>query len=261
MSDLRQVVCNAKGGSAEQCRINNDCRMIDHDRVVVRRRARERFARQHSGSAGAVLHHDRLADASADRFRQQTRKVVVATARWVGNQQADRPCGIARSFGEPSMSSGRNVAKPAALAPSRARQAAATALKALAVFDVIAGADRPLIFDELAGQSGLPKATLHRMLSALQEAGLVAFNPARRTYRLGMRILDLANQLWEEVDLHGALDAELGELPKRSDETAHAAVLEGFQIAVIASGPRSTPCSSSICMVAGCPPTAPPPAK
>ena len=117
--------------------------------------------------------------------------------------------------------------------PAAERPAAATALKAIAVFDLIADAERPLQFRELAARSGLPKATLHRMLSALLGSGLIGFDPAEKTYWLGMRILDLASRIWERIDLGSALGNELGQLRKITGETAHAAMLDGFQIAYV----------------------------
>lgn len=118
-------------------------------------------------------------------------------------------------------------------AESVERPAAATALKAIGIFDLIAASERPLLFKEIATRSGLPKATLHRMLSALLETGLIGFDPNTKSYWLGMRILDLANRIWERIDLSGAFGVELAHLRKISGETAHAAVLEGFQITYV----------------------------
>ncbi|MBS7706154.1 SMP-30/gluconolactonase/LRE family protein [Chelatococcus asaccharovorans] len=110
---------------------------------------------------------------------------------------------------------------------------AGTALKALAVFDVIADADRPLGFKDLMSLCGLPKATLHRMLSALTESGLVQYDPSARTYWLGMRLVDLAGRIWERIDFSGAFTRELENLRKLTGVNAYIVALEGFQVAYI----------------------------
>ncbi|WP_210495052.1 SMP-30/gluconolactonase/LRE family protein [Microvirga antarctica] len=107
---------------------------------------------------------------------------------------------------------------------------AATAHKAIAVFDLIGNSDRPLAFKELVNLSGLPKATLHRMLGALTETGLVSFDTSSKTYWLGMRLVDLANKIWERIDLSGAFERELSHLKKISGYSAQLAMIDGFQI-------------------------------
>lgn len=112
----------------------------------------------------------------------------------------------------------------------RATSYAGTALKALAVFDVIAAADLPTSFKELMELCHLPRATLHRMLSALVESGLVQYDAASRTYWLGMRLLDLAGKIWERIDLSGAFAKEFDQLRTITGERVQTVALEGFQI-------------------------------
>ena len=110
---------------------------------------------------------------------------------------------------------------------------AGTALKALSVFDLIAESDRPMAIKDLIDRCGMPRATLHRMLSALVETGLVHYDREARTYWLGMRLIELAGKVWERIDLSGAFARELGQLRKLSGMNAQIAVIEGFQIVYI----------------------------
>ncbi|MCA0448487.1 MAG: SMP-30/gluconolactonase/LRE family protein [Proteobacteria bacterium] len=110
---------------------------------------------------------------------------------------------------------------------------AGTALKALSVFDVIARSDRPIAFKDLIEPCGLPRATLHRMLSALTESGLVRYDPDQRTYWLGMRLIDLAGKIWERIDFSGAFARELDRLRKLTGDNAQIAAIEGFQIVYV----------------------------
>ncbi len=107
---------------------------------------------------------------------------------------------------------------------------AGTALKALSVFDVIAASDRPISSRDLMELCGLPRATLHRMLSALIESGLVQYDADSRTYWLGMRLVDLANKIWERIDFSGAFAREFDTLRKLTGEKVQIVAIEGFQI-------------------------------
>lgn len=122
-----------------------------------------------------------------------------------------------------------NVLAPGKSAPPYA----GTALKALSVFDVIAQADGPIAFKDLMDSCGMPRATLHRMLSALTESGLVRYDSDSRTYWLGMRLVDLAGKIWERIDFSRTFDRELERLRQITGQSAQIAAIEGFQIVYI----------------------------
>jgi sugar lactone lactonase YvrE/DNA-binding IclR family transcriptional regulator len=90
-------------------------------------------------------------------------------------------------------------------------------------------AKSPLRFGELAVRTGLPKATLHRILSTLIESGLIRFDQLTQTYRLGVRLFEMAHHVWDEFDLRGAAEPELLRLSEQTQETVRLAVLDRQQ--------------------------------
>lgn len=103
--------------------------------------------------------------------------------------------------------------------------------KGLALLELIARS--PLRFGELAAAAGLPKATLHRILATLIEAGLIRYDKVTQTYRLGMRLFELAHHVWDEFDLRGAAEPELLRLCELSEETVRLAILDRRQVVYI----------------------------
>ncbi len=74
---------------------------------------------------------------------------------------------------------------------------AATLAKGSAVLSLIASNHKPLRFADLQRRSELPKATLHRLLVTLRDEGLIRCHDGDRTYRLGMRLFEMAHHVWE----------------------------------------------------------------
>jgi len=105
--------------------------------------------------------------------------------------------------------------------------------KAMATVNLVAEATRPLTFTDLVRRTGLPKATLHRILATLLGQGLLRIEPRDRTYRLGLRILELAHRVWAEFDLRVAAEDELARLAEATGETIRLGVLEGADVIVV----------------------------
>ena len=80
-----------------EVRIDDDLRVgAKKQRVAIRRRLRHHLHRQVAVGAGTVLHHDRLPEPLAERRGDDARDGVVRAARWLRNQDADRPRRILR---------------------------------------------------------------------------------------------------------------------------------------------------------------------
>lgn len=105
--------------------------------------------------------------------------------------------------------------------------------KAMAMVNLVAEATHPLTFTDLVRRSGLPKATLHRILGTLLAQGLLRIDPRDRTYRLGLRILELAHRVWAEFDLRVAAVDELARLAEATGETVRLGVLDGAEVIVV----------------------------
>lgn len=105
--------------------------------------------------------------------------------------------------------------------------------KAIGLLELIAEARHPMRFADMLAKSEMPKATLHRLLSALIEHGLLRIDDRDRTYRLGLRLLEFAHKAWSEFDLRGAAEPELARLRELTGETAQLAMLDGSDVVVI----------------------------
>lgn len=105
--------------------------------------------------------------------------------------------------------------------------------KAIAVLNLIADAPRAPRFVDLMAQAGLPKGTLHRIVSALVDQRLVRLNARDQTYRLGPRLFELAHRVWANFDLRDAAAAELQRLAELWRGTVHLAVPDGADALII----------------------------
>lgn len=70
-------------------------------------------------------------------------------------------------------------------------------------------------FGELQEKLGIPKASLHRLLAALQSRQLVRYDPQIRRYSIGSRVLDLTRGALDCSDLIKASKPELSRLTRR----------------------------------------------
>lgn len=105
--------------------------------------------------------------------------------------------------------------------------------KAMAVLDLVAGAEVPPTFAELARDSGLPRATLHRLLAAWIDKAMITAPVADGGYRPGPHLLELARHTWERMDLRTAAAAPIAALHARTQETVHLAILSDEAIVYI----------------------------
>ncbi|HEY8802871.1 MAG TPA: IclR family transcriptional regulator [Candidatus Dormibacteraeota bacterium] len=83
---------------------------------------------------------------------------------------------------------------------------------------------------DLARRLEVHKSTVSRLLSTLQEHGLVEQNPSTEKYRLGYGLVRLAGSVVAELDLARASRPVLEELAMRTSETVNLAILQGDQV-------------------------------
>ncbi|MGK7868060.1 IclR family transcriptional regulator [Falsiroseomonas sp. E2-1-a20] len=110
------------------------------------------------------------------------------------------------------------------------------------VLAAIAAAEVPPRFAGLAAATGHSKATLHRILATLQAERLVSEDP-RGGWRLGLRLVELANHAWAGSDLRSAAEAEMAALRDATGETVRLAVLQGTEMLYLAQADSRTPVS------------------
>lgn len=97
--------------------------------------------------------------------------------------------------------------------------------KTIALLDLVAMAGEPPTFADLARSSGLPRGTLHRLITALVDHGMIATSASDHRYVPGYHLLELARRTWESSDLRRAAADPIRELNRRTGETVHVATL------------------------------------
>jgi DNA-binding IclR family transcriptional regulator len=96
--------------------------------------------------------------------------------------------------------------------------------RSAAILDAVeAGAHR---FTAIAEATGLPRATAHRLLRALEDHGFLARYPGLG-YRLGPRLLRLANEAMRELPLRDVAHPVLERLARSTGESAQLYVRSG----------------------------------
>lgn len=101
--------------------------------------------------------------------------------------------------------------------PSQRRIEAAH--RAVAVLDALAEGGE-LGTNEIARRTSLPPSTVSRQLGTLASSGLVEHDPDSGRYRLGIRIVRLANAVLERLDVRQIARPHLEELVRVTGETA-----------------------------------------
>jgi IclR family transcriptional regulator, KDG regulon repressor len=102
--------------------------------------------------------------------------------------------------------------------------------KALDVLDMVAMAGRPVRFTELLSQSPYPKATLYRFLQTLTNQGMLAYDPDRQAYALGVRLVRLAHDAWAQSSLAPIARPWIDTLSGEVGETIHLAQMDQAQV-------------------------------
>ena len=102
--------------------------------------------------------------------------------------------------------------------------------KALEVLDRVAAMGRPVRFIELLEDSPYPKATLYRFVQTLKNQGMLAYDPERQTYAMGIRLVRLAHAAWQQSSLAPIARPHLDALAADVGETVHLAQLDNAQV-------------------------------
>jgi DNA-binding IclR family transcriptional regulator len=116
--------------------------------------------------------------------------------------------------------------------------------KGIQVLRAISAEGRHVRFASLQTRTGLPKATLYRILKALMAEGLVRFEPKDGTYHLGLSFLRLAFQVLGQLDIRDLAHEEMMRLSERTSEAIHLAVLDGMEAVYIDLVESSQPVGS-----------------
>ncbi|MDO9403738.1 MAG: SMP-30/gluconolactonase/LRE family protein [Polaromonas sp.] len=107
--------------------------------------------------------------------------------------------------------------------------------KAMVLLNIVSSAASPMTFTDLLRAASLPKATLHRILGTLMREGLLRHDSYTKTYRLGLRLLELAHEVWSDFDLRLAAQDEMTRLRRVEGESVFLTVPDGTSIVIAAS--------------------------
>lgn len=100
-----------------------------------------------------------------------------------------------------------------------------TIARAMAVLHAFDATTPELGVTELGRRTGLDKSTVYRLLSALQQGGLIEQNPATSKYHLGFGLLRLAGLARQNLDLPAIARPHLQELADSTEETVNLSVM------------------------------------
>jgi len=103
-------------------------------------------------------------------------------------------------------------------------------LRLFGLLEVVAASPRPFTLQSMVEATGLPKATLHRMLQQLEGAGWLQRQGSGRHYGTGVRLRRLAEQLLLNDTLHGARHAVLRSLVEEIGESCNITALWGDEV-------------------------------
>ena len=112
--------------------------------------------------------------------------------------------------------------------PSESRSGIQVIARAAEMLRALQGSPGGLTQADLAERLGLARSTVHRILGALEEEGLVATSPARGRYRLGPEIARMADAVRRE--LLGQIHPLLQDLSRELGETVDLSVLDGDRV-------------------------------
>jgi IclR family transcriptional regulator, acetate operon repressor len=112
-------------------------------------------------------------------------------------------------------------------------ESASAALRALAVLEILAQAQAPLSLAEVSPLSRLPKPTVFRILTLLEEAGFVAREPQSKRYSLGIRSQTMASNAMIHSPNFAVRRAIIEELVEETGETCNLTIPNGHNVMVL----------------------------
>lgn len=98
-----------------------------------------------------------------------------------------------------------------------------------------------LTFTEMSTRMGLPKSSLHELLSILTERSFIEWHAADRTYSLGIRVWECGQAYLGQRDLLAEARPVMRSVVGAANETVQLAVLDGVEVVYIERVDSSQP--------------------
>ncbi len=112
-------------------------------------------------------------------------------------------------------------------------QGAQTLLRGLDILLFIGMSAQPLRFRDLESALNIPRATLHRLVTALTSRGLLRYDERTKAYSVGMRVLELSRRTLDTSGVIRTTKPEIGRLARRLQHTLLVQVLDGDDVFVL----------------------------
>jgi len=132
--------------------------------------------------------------------------------------------------------------------------------KMMGILECFSTLNRHLSLTQISTMSGLPRPTVHRMLTAMKEIGFIEQDIRNGSYGLGIRLFELGNIALANMDLLREAKPFIDRLCKLSGESSHLGVFNGFEVVVVEreepsdrqlSGARNSEASPAHCTGVG----------
>lgn len=111
---------------------------------------------------------------------------------------------------------------------------AETVTKTLGLLDLFKSGHPEQTASEIARNAQLPLSTAFRLINTLVRLHFVDYNDRTKTYRLGLKLLELGHIVSQQLDLPNLALPILSELTEASGETTHLSIRDGDEGAFIA---------------------------
>lgn len=102
-----------------------------------------------------------------------------------------------------------------------------------AILEMVGQSPQGVSIKDLAGGLGLPKGTVHRILSSLSYFGYIRQDPESKVYFLGLKLMELGAMLANQLDLRKVAAPILRDLAEKTRQTAHMVVLDRYEAVYI----------------------------
>ena len=130
-------------------------------------------------------------------------------------------------------SPGRRDHSPGSYIGAMARLTPAV-MRTLDILELFLDTDVPLGAPDVVARTGLPRTTVHELLTTLVSREYLKKDEAANTYRLGVRLLHLGNAYSARFDMLSVANDTARELSNLSGETVSVALREGADVFYLA---------------------------
>ena len=106
-------------------------------------------------------------------------------------------------------------------------------IRSLDVLELFLDARHGLTAPEVVQRTGLPRTTVHELLTTLAERKYLRRDDRTATYHLGLSVFRLGNAFAERLDLHSVGLRIAQSVAQECDETVHVGILEGPDVVYV----------------------------